>query len=170
MSPTTITHICRCPFSGSNLVIPSTNYSHTISNATPETSPNPEIRMATIDLQIQEWYMLFVQPMKDFPPVTLDEGYCVSPKFTCKFKIPLFLLNSSHTTPFLCDSYVSQELRKLPIDFDLAQYLKPHIMQNAFTLARRSSVEFKIVFNIKVVKIDLANYQECDRYHNRHLI
>ncbi|KAJ1428094.1 hypothetical protein SESBI_09093 [Sesbania bispinosa] len=163
------TPICRCPFSGSNLMIPSTNFSHIINISTPETSPNPRARMVNINLYIQKWYMLYVQPVRDFPPVTLNEGYCVSPKFTCKFKIPLVLLHPISTSR-LYGTYVSQELLKLPINSDLAQYLKPHIMQNVFAETRRSFREFNIVFDIKVVKIDLANYQECDSYRNRNLI
>ncbi|KAJ1402796.1 hypothetical protein SESBI_27787 [Sesbania bispinosa] len=120
---TNTTPICHCPFSCSNLMI-ATNYSHTINIATVETSPNPTVKMATIDLRIHKWYILFVQTVKDFPPVTLDEGYYVSSKFTCKFTIPLVHLHSSLSTPLLCDSYVLPELLKFPINSGLAQYLK----------------------------------------------
>ncbi|KAK2412885.1 serine/threonine/tyrosine-protein kinase HT1 [Trifolium repens] len=56
-------------------------------------------------------------------------------------------------------------LATLPISKSLASYIEPLIVQNSIEIAQISGEkEFKIVFDIKVVEIDLADYHDCDRY------
>lgn len=158
----------------SNLKIPSTHYSHTIS-----LGPSPvsnESKGVTIELHIQGWYKLYLEPLRGIPPVTMDKCYSVSPKCSYKFKIPLFLFladnnNNTSSTNYIVDSYTSQQLVKLPIGLGLARYLQPHIVNNAMALVRTSpTTECKVVFDVKVVKIDLADHQECDGYRRRGLV
>ena len=104
--------------------------------------------------------------------MTMDEDYFVSPKFTCTFKVPLFLLTYT-VDPFLCDKFISTILASMPIGSCVAQFIKPHILQNSVALAEMndgSTSVFKMVYDVKVVKIDLADAQECDGYRRCGLI
>ncbi|GAU12725.1 hypothetical protein TSUD_122170 [Trifolium subterraneum] len=59
----------------------------------------------------------------------------------------------------------------LPISAGLASYIEPFIVHNAVEMGQRcGDKEFKIVFDIKVVDIDLADYNECDGYRRRGLV
>ncbi|XP_058767644.1 uncharacterized protein LOC131641355 [Vicia villosa] len=151
------------PFFQSNLQIPSKNYSHTMTIETLEISQESiEEKGATIELHIQGLYKLYVQPFKALPPFTMENDFIVSPKLSYNFKIPLlFLIEKPTFSPL----YVAQRLAKLPISSDLAAYIEPHIVQNAVELGRKcESTEFKIVFDVKFVEIDLADYSECEEY------
>ncbi|XP_058782494.1 uncharacterized protein LOC131656979 [Vicia villosa] len=156
-------------FFQSNLKIPSKNYSHTMSIETLEISQdNIEEKGATIELHIQGLYKLYVQPFKALPPLTMENYFIVSPKLSYKLKIPLlFLIEKPTFSPL----YVAQKLAKLPISSSLAAYLEPHIVQNAVELGRKcGNKEFKIVFDVKFVEIDLADYSECEGYETCGLV
>ncbi|XP_058782495.1 uncharacterized protein LOC131656980 [Vicia villosa] len=157
------------PFFQSNLKIPSKNYSHTMTIETPEISQDIiEEKGATIELHIQGLYKLYVQPYKALPPLTMENDFIVSPKLSYNFKIPLlFLIEKPTFSPL----YVAQRLAKLPISSDLAAYLEPHIVQSAVELGRKcENKEFKIVFDVKFVEIDLADNCECEGYLRRGLV
>jgi len=136
---------------------------------TPEISQNSsEEKEATIDLHVQGLYKLYIQPFQGLPPLSMEKGFTVSPKFTYKLKFPLFYLMKN---PHFFSFCVSQKLAKLPISPSLAAYIEPHIVQNAIEMGKRSQdMEFKIVFDVKVVEIDLADCGECDGYRSRGLV
>ncbi|KAK7411341.1 hypothetical protein VNO78_02774 [Psophocarpus tetragonolobus] len=159
---------CPSPFSNSMLIIPSNNYSHTMKVGPPEPQgPNPlEVRVITVELQVQQWYKLYVEPTRGCRVVTLEDNYLVSPKFTWKFKFPLF----HSASKFSCELCINGELDKLPISHDLGQYLKPFIVSSVVELAQPVLREFKLVFDVKAVKIDLVNHIECDHYRRRGLV
>jgi hypothetical protein len=157
------------PSSQSNFNIPSKNYAHTMTIGTPEISQNSsEEKEATIDLHVQGMYKLYIQPFQGLPPYSMEKGFMVSPKFTYKLKVPLFYLMKNPNFFSFC---VSQKLAKLPISPSLAAYIEPHIVHNAIEVGNRSpNMEFKIVFDVKVVEIDLASSGECDGYRRSGLI
>lgn len=158
------------PIPISNLKIPGNNYHHTMSIETLETTPNNnEVKEATIEIQVQGWYQLYVQPLKDHLPKSMENGYIMSPKFTYEFKLPLSDL--TNITLHLCFPYISQELAKLPMSSGLAMYLKPHIFQNVMAMTQQNpTLEFKLVFDVKVVTVDFADHQECEGYRRRYLV
>ena len=140
-----------------------------MSIGTPEISPNiTNEKVATIDLHVQGFYKLYIQPFKGIPPLTMENSFIESPKYGYKLKFPLLFLTKNPTLFSFC---VSQKLEKLPISSGLAAYIEPHIVQNAIELGNKSpKKEFKIVFDVKVVEIDLADSRECDGYRRRGLI
>ncbi|XP_058751336.1 uncharacterized protein LOC131624412 [Vicia villosa] len=156
------------PFYYSKLKIPSKNYTHTMSTETPEIpQDNTQEKVAKIELDIQVFYKLYVQPFKGLPPLATESDFIVSPNIKYKLEIPLFFLIKN---PNFSSFDVAQKLAKLPISHDLAAYIEPHIVQNAVELGRRSGNKgFKIVFHVKVVEIDLANTRECEGYRRRGL-
>ncbi|XP_020236390.1 uncharacterized protein LOC109815965 [Cajanus cajan] len=156
------THTCPCPISNSTLKIPSTNFSHTMSMATPQAS-NMEPKSMIVELHIQGWNKVYVEPTRGYPLFTTDEAFMVSPKFTCHFKVPPFVSVSKVT----CGPHVTRELDKMPFSHALAGYLRPFIVDALVEFAKTGLVGFKVVFDVKVVKIDLANYHECDYYRRR---
>ncbi|CAJ2665090.1 unnamed protein product [Trifolium pratense] len=156
-------------FPQSNFNIPSKNYSHTMTPETLDISTNNiEEKVATIELYVQGFYKLFVQPFYGFKPLATEREFIVSPKYEYKLKFPLFLVSKNpHLFPFC----VSQKLATLPISTGLASYIEPFIVRNAIQMEQRNEdKEFKIVFDVKVVEIDLADYHECDGYRKRGLI
>jgi len=159
------------PFSSSqsNFNIPSKNYAHTMTIVAPGISQNSsDEKEATIDLNVQGLYKLYIQPFQGLPPFSMEKGFIVSPKFTYKLKFPLFFLRKNPNLFSLC---VSQKLAKLPICPSLAAYIEPHIVHNAIEMGKRSQdMEFKIVFDVKIVEIDLADSCECDGYRGRGLV
>nr|AFK48176.1 unknown [Medicago truncatula] len=157
------------PSSQSNFNIPSKNYAHTMTIGTPEISQNSfEEKEATIELHVQGLYKLYIQPFQGLPPLSMERGFIVSPKFIYKLKFPLFYLRKNPNFFSFC---VSQKLAKLPISPSLVAYIEPHIVQNAIEVGNRSQdMEFKIVFDVKVVEIDFADIVECDGYRRRGLV
>ncbi|MED6130606.1 hypothetical protein PIB30_002198 [Stylosanthes scabra] len=163
------------PFSKSQLLmIPSTNFSFTLKIERIETSTsssssqssNNKLQEFIIELQVQEWYKLYVEPIQGYTPLTMEEDYIVSPKFSCIFKVPLLILTNT-IDPLLCDKFISSCLDSVPIGISLARFLRPHIVQHATKLAAQMNHGrpnlFKMVYDVKVVKIDLAmtNAQDC---------
>ncbi|CAJ2639261.1 hypothetical protein L195_g017119 [Trifolium pratense] len=153
----------------SNFNIPSKNYSHTMTLETLEISTNNiEEKVATIELYVQGFYKLFVQPFYGFQPLATENDFIVSPKYRYKLKFPLFLVTKN---PYFLPFSVSQNLATLPISTGLASYIEPFIVHNAIEMGQRNGdKEFKIVFDVKVVELDLADYRECDGYRRRGLI
>ncbi|KAK7411340.1 hypothetical protein VNO78_02773 [Psophocarpus tetragonolobus] len=152
---------CLSPFSNSMLNIPSINYNHTMKMETlDKASQNGLIKIFTIELQIQHWYKVYVEPYKGCELFTLEEDYLVSPKFSWNFMFP-FLLSSSKIT---CQLRVEEELNKLPLSHGLVQYLKPLIVDSVFESAQTSPKDFRFDFDVRVVKIDLADHEECENY------
>lgn len=140
-----------------------------MSLGTPETSQNNEEKGATIELHVQGFYKLYVELFKGVPPLTTEKGFIMSPKFRYKLKVPFFFLTNYNA--HFCALFVSQKLAKLPISLGLATYIEPHIVQNVISLGKRSlDKEFKVVFDVKVVEIDLADNRECDGFRKRGLI
>jgi hypothetical protein len=162
-------HIPPHFFPQPNLKIPSKNYSHTIATQILEISTNNiEEKVATIELYVQGFYKLFVQPFYGLQPLATERDFIVSPKYRYKIKFPLFLVTKN---PYFFPFSVSQKLTTLPISTSLASYIEPFIVQNAIEMGQISGdKEFKIVYDIKVVEIDLADYYECDGYRRRGLI
>ncbi|AES69222.1 hypothetical protein MTR_3g025580 [Medicago truncatula] len=81
--------------------------------------------------------------------------------------------NYSHTmsigTPEMSTNITSEKVAT--IDLHVQGFKEPHIVQNAIELGNKSpNKEFKIVFDVKVVEIDLADGHECDGYRRRDLI
>ncbi|XP_045829077.1 uncharacterized protein LOC123920801 [Trifolium pratense] len=151
-----------------NVNIPTKIYSHTMTLETLENSTNNiEEKVATIELYIQGYYKLFVQPFYGFQPVATENNFIVSPKYRYGLKFPLFLITKNRNfLPFI----VSQKLEKLPISTGLASYIKPLIVDNAIEMGQRNGdKEFKIVVDVKVVELDLADYGECDGYRRHGL-
>ncbi|KAK7304690.1 hypothetical protein VNO77_42576 [Canavalia gladiata] len=179
MSTSITRYTCPSPFANSsNLRIPSTTYTHTTYIEVALASEQPESRVGLeiiIELRIEGWYKLYIEPIRGCPPVTLDETYIESPKFTYRFKVPLFLYSDPSSFPmvsFCRDSYIAEELSKLPISLSLAEYLKPHVVDDCLSLVQMQmhSLGFKLAFEIKIVKIDLASHQECDAYRSNGFI
>ncbi|KAK7304238.1 hypothetical protein RJT34_15375 [Clitoria ternatea] len=115
---------------------PSINHTHTMTLQTrQQASPDPSgFKVATVELQVQACYKLFIEPQNHTPVEPFDS--ILTPKFPTNFK-----------------------LSKLPISSDLAHYLKPHILQNAFGYAQRyPNTEFKLLFDVKCLNIQLINY------------
>ena len=91
------TNLFPFPFSESNHKIPGKNYSHTMSIGTPEISTNiTNEKVATIDLNVQGFYKLYVQPFKGIPPLTMENSFIESPKYGYKVKVSSSL---SHKKP-----------------------------------------------------------------------
>ncbi|KAG5016621.1 hypothetical protein AAZX31_08G235700 [Glycine max] len=94
--------------------------------AQPQTSPTAEVRLISTELQVQECYKLYVEPTRGCRKLTMEDEYMVSPKFPFNFKLPFFLSICEVT----CDSYIEEELERLPISSGLARYLKPFILES----------------------------------------
>ncbi|MED6174421.1 hypothetical protein PIB30_068797 [Stylosanthes scabra] len=165
-------YCCFSPFPNSQLLkIPSTNFSFTLKIERIETSSssqtnNNKLQEFIIELHVQEWYKLYVEPIQGYTPLTMEDDYIVSPKFTCIFKVPLLTL--THTIdPLLCDKFISSCLDSVPIGISLARFIRPYIVQHTKKLAAQMNHSrpnlFKMVYDAKVVKIDLyvANAQEA---------
>ncbi|KAL1291349.1 hypothetical protein AAHE18_20G194900 [Arachis hypogaea] len=161
---TPIQFCCFSPFSYSQLLmIPSTNCNFTLRIERIETSSssqtnNNKLQEFIIELHVQEWYKLYVEPIQGYPPLTMDEDYFVSPKLTCNFKVPLLVLTHI-VDPLLCDKFISTCLDSFPIGICVAKFIRPHIVQNITKLAHMNHGKpnmFKMVYDVKVVKIDLA--------------
>jgi hypothetical protein len=163
-SPTNPTNIIPLHFlQESKFKIPSKNYSHTMTSEIIQSSTNNiEKRVATIELYVQGFYKLCVQPIYGFQPLPIERDFIGSPIYRYNFNFPLFFVNKN---PSFFSFGVSQGLATLPISKSLASYIEPLIVQNSIEIAQISGEkEFKIVFDIKVVEIDLADYHDCNRY------
>ncbi|WJX33970.1 hypothetical protein P8452_22127 [Trifolium repens] len=125
-------------------------------------------KIATIELCVQGFYKLFVQPYYGIRLIPSERNFIVSPIYKYNFNFPLiFAINNPSYFPVI----VSQKLATLPISNGLTSYIAPFIVQNGIEIGRiNGDKEFKIVYDIKVVEMDLANYIECDGYRRRRLV
>ncbi|XP_045802954.1 uncharacterized protein LOC123896630 [Trifolium pratense] len=147
------------------LKIPSKIYNHTISAETTKVSANSSDEKAiTIELHVQGFYKLFVQPLAGLQPIPTESDFIVSPIYKYSFKIPLFYLS-------ILSFILSRRLANLPISKDLANYIEPYIVENCISMGQQfGEKEFKIVFYIEVVEIDLADCEDCDDYRRRGIV
>ncbi|CAJ2643064.1 unnamed protein product [Trifolium pratense] len=147
------------------LKIPSKIYNHTISAETTKVSTNSSDEKAiTIELHVQGFYKLFVQPLAGLQPIPTESDFIVSPIYKYSFKIPLFYLS-------ILSFILSRRLANLPISKDLANYIEPYIVENCISMGQQfGEKEFKIVFYIEVVEIDLADCEDCDDYRRRGIV
>jgi hypothetical protein len=80
-----------------NFKLPCKNYSHTTVTEIVSPSPNyDECKLAKIELNLQGFYKLFVQPLCGFQPIPTERDYIVSPVYRHQFAFPLSFVTKGH--------------------------------------------------------------------------